>query len=292
MEKLFKLYEHGTDVKEWELENDPDPELIYKEGLPYQSKAALALSDIVSKLSQPKVVSYHKSKSVKLPVMMYKFDFYRDCKAICFIRNNFYDIKLSVVSNTSISIPYDLIHGLMTQEDYDKEKKRKVEYSKDYENPEYKTDDWFHNNWTSDKLIRRGKEIWRAYTVHKVYCEGINKIEELSRDVFEPYHDDAKKFTISLRRYPQLALVLEHISTSLGKGQRSTSSHNMDAIEHSTLLYLIDSIMVAEEKLSDLLSLAQKENGSEKYKKYLERLASTQSKDLKSVCEKIKKEIK
>jgi hypothetical protein len=219
--KLLKDYESYPLASEWVKENVPDSNLIYKSGVGNQIKTGLAMTDLVRfELPEPRVASTHNSKSCKLPVLAYKVWHYENGGAICFVRDNFYNIKLSVISEFPISMHYALMHHEMSQEEYNAERQRCIDYdskgSPRLTIAEVTTDLWM-KGWSGNKIIRKDNKIWKAYNVNSCYCEGINRLD-LPPEVFEPYEDNKSMFTIELASHAHVGYLLEHIHNNVEHG--------------------------------------------------------------------------
>lgn len=220
--KLLNEYESYPLASTWVKENIPDEDLIYKSGVSRQIKAGIAVVNLVRfDLPEPRVASFHISKSCKLPVLVFKVWHYNNGGAFCFVRDNFHDIKLSVVSEFPINIHYSYMHHEMSKEEYDVERQRCIDYYNKGSNPrltveETSTDLWM-KGWSGNRIIRKDNKIWKAYSVSSVYCEGINKLR-LPEDVFEPYEESRSMFTIAAASFAHVAYLLEHIHDNVTMG--------------------------------------------------------------------------
>jgi len=218
IEQLKTLYNTSPLASNWIKENEPDPNLIYNSGVGHQVKQGIALSNLVRfDLDEPRVAATHRSKSCILPVLMFKVWHYDNGGAFCFIRDNFHDVKLSVVSEFPIDINYNYIHHEMSQEEYDAEKKRCI----DYDNKgtprlteDEKSGDGWINGWSGNKIIRKDNKIWKAYNVNEVYCEGINRLN-LPNEVFRPYEEGYDMFTIAAGSFAHVAYLFEHLQNEI-----------------------------------------------------------------------------
>jgi hypothetical protein len=217
--KLLQDYNSYPLASNWMKANEPSPNLIYNSGVGYQVKQGLAISNIVSfNLDEPKVANTHTSKSCKLPVLMFKIWHYENGGAFCFIRDNFYDIKLSVVSEFPIDMNYSYMHHEMSQKEYDAEKKRCIDYNSkppvSITEEEKEGDKWM-DKWSSNKILRKDNKIWKAYSV--AHCEGIEKLD-LPSEVFRPYETGHSMFTIATASFAHVAYLLEHIQNNVQHG--------------------------------------------------------------------------
>lgn len=114
-----------VDVTTWIRVNDPDENLIYRDGL---GKQVCMVRDTIMRdifyrsifgkydgktyeNFQPMVISTHRSKSVLLPVMLMNVEKY-DIKIV--LRDNFYDWKVSIISENNINCDFK---GLFTEND-------------------------------------------------------------------------------------------------------------------------------------------------------------------------------
>ena len=221
--QALDVYNTGQNSHDWWSENQPDENLIYKNGINFQLSKFSSIVDIVKfELLAPKICSSHTSKSVKLPVACFNLNYYRLTKAVIFIRDNFHDIKLSVIANCDIKLPYNEVHNEITSEEYEKTKQKSREYRGcSYSEEEYANDSWY-KKYSGNTILRKDNKRYIAYTVSKVYCEGINKLN-LPNKVFRPYITDSCMFSICLASYAKLAYILEIISHSLSRTQMWTS---------------------------------------------------------------------
>ena len=94
-------------ITSWVRVNRPRPTLLYREGL---AKQCVFVRDVLnemlyegeeeSSIIEPQCVSFHTSKSVKLPVFMIEV---KKLGLKLILRNNFYDWKMSVISKKPIN---------------------------------------------------------------------------------------------------------------------------------------------------------------------------------------------
>ena len=113
------------DITTWIRVNEPDENLIYKDGL---GKQVCFIRDTIMRNMfygsifgkyetktyddfQPMVINTHRSKSVLLPVMLVNLEKY---KIKLIFRDNFYDWKISVVSKEDINCDFK---GLFSEDD-------------------------------------------------------------------------------------------------------------------------------------------------------------------------------
>jgi hypothetical protein len=205
MDVMTQLWGRGADPQAWAKGTTPDENLIWKAEHPSQVKDLLAIGHL---LDLPvKVVGEHRSKSVRLPIGMFEAGIYTEEKVYFLTRNNFYNLKLVVVSSCPINIDYDVVYTHMTQEQYDKEKRRCYEYCgpkpdrglpahKGFREEDYETDAWY-DDWTSDTLLRVDGKIYRCGTTSAVYYEGINAVAPCQ--VWQRYEHGRTEFAIEIQ---------------------------------------------------------------------------------------------
>ena len=185
----------------------------------YQLRCAVAAHTLCNgENPPPRIAQYHTSKSNRLPVAAFKVHHYDNGGAYVFVRDNYHDIKLSVLSEFPIHLDYDFVHQKMTQEEYDAEKLRCINYSGDRMSEEEKQGDNWIKGWSGNTILRKDNKIWKAYTVNSCYCEGINGIEELPNNIFSVYQDGMQNFTIALGSWSQVAYLLDLIYASVNRG--------------------------------------------------------------------------
>jgi hypothetical protein len=227
--RALMVYNGGKSCHDWESKNHPDQDLIYKNGLYSELKQFTAISNIVNfKLDEPKIVAKHSSKSVELPVPAYSMDYFSHAKAIVFMRDNFHDIKMSVVSNCNISLPYEEVHSEVSPEQWAEKLARAKNYCGDqYTEEQYASGEWY-KTWCHNTILLRDGVMFKAYGVQKVYCEGINRIGILPNEVFHVYETNKNMFSVSVGSYAKAALILEHISNSLGRTTMYVSNPDVE----------------------------------------------------------------
>lgn len=220
MTDLEAIYTAGEDLGVWDKANTPEEGLIYRDGMSEQIGKMAAVATLLPNYSQdevcpPKVVGAHLSKSVGLPVACFKFAPYGQVSAYVFVRDNFHDLKVVVVSDSPIFIPYHVMYREWSQEKYDAEVERYVNYKGD-ERPPEGSDDWYSANWSSGTILRKDGRIYRAGSHQEVYCEGINKLG-LPAETFKPYEDGMQSFVCEVGSYATVATILECVVGSLEK---------------------------------------------------------------------------
>ncbi len=238
---LANLYDNGKDLETWDKENTPDEKLIYSKGMRSQITRISGLANILPNHSDifnpPKIVGSHSSKSVGLPVSCFKFNPYGQVVAYAFIRDNFYDIKVVVISDSPIHIPYHVMYNEWNQEKYDHEAKRYLGYpgvevigqEKQKEKKELleSGDDWYHTNWAGGRILRKNDRIYQTSSCHEVYCEGINELG-LHKEVFKTYEEGMYEFVCAIGSYPTAAKILEYVVKSLEKERYKRNQERYD----------------------------------------------------------------
>jgi hypothetical protein len=205
IDKARELWEQGTDPQEWGEATTPSETLIYKAGHPRQVQDLYAISHLLG--IPVKIAGSHTSKSVGLPVGIFRADIWTEEEVFMFTRDNFHDLKVVVVSSCPIDhLPYDVAHARWTQEIYDEQKRRSFEYcrpkpeknlsgSHDWDEADYETDAWY-DKWSGGTLLRHDGEIYRAGSTASCYYEGIVPI--LPREVFVRYEHGLKNFAVEV----------------------------------------------------------------------------------------------
>lgn len=221
-EKIFRC---GTSRDTWLRLNTADPDLIYKSG---QARQLAKIGAITSLFNQEHlsvaIVGQHRSKSVPLPVTCIKFHPYDQVHTYCFIRDNFHDIKLCVVSDGPVKIPYHLIYAEWSEERLEEERQSYLGYPSNMTVAEQNekrlkvaaNENWYHEDWSGSKIIRKDDRIYTGARPLKVYCQGIDDLG-LPEEAFEMYETDKSVFGIELYSYQQLAHVLYYVDRSLEK---------------------------------------------------------------------------
>ncbi len=183
MKKLLQLYNESPTIDEWTKDNEPDDNLIYKGGFATQSQKFSAISCLMG-LELPRVVSHHTSKSVKLPVAGYLFERPYDLQVLELVRDNFYDLNCTIMSNHEMEMNLKDIYEQVSREWLEEERSRALKYvgklpfevpgvSKDMRDnciKDYRTiaEDkgygWYSTDWSSGKIIEYEGEFFKAET--------------------------------------------------------------------------------------------------------------------------------
>ena len=211
------IFLSGIELEEWLRLNPPNTDLIYSNGPIDQIAKLNAVKTIIPDCAV-RVVEMHRSKSVPLPVFCIKIHAH-NADVYCFVRDNFYDIKLCVIADGPVDLPETIIFTELSEDEFVDEQMRYITYGPKEERASREAavalnDDWHHANWSNSRIIRKDNRIYRAELPLSCYCEGINKLD-LPEKVFEVYQAGASMFGLSLGSYGQLIYVLELISNSL-----------------------------------------------------------------------------
>lgn len=229
-------WENGTDAQDWGDATTPDESLLWKEGHPRQVKDLLAMGHL---LGLPvKVVGTHRSKSVGLPVGLFRAEVGTEETIYMYTRDNFYDLKLVVLATCPIRhLPYEVAHVHWTQERYDDEKKRSFEYqrpkperdfpgSHNFDETDYESDAWY-SKWSGATLLRADGEIYRCGSTSPVYYEGIDDI--LPQEVFQRYERGRTEFAVEIPgNRLQLMQVMQGVVRSVEKTVFARRRHEHD----------------------------------------------------------------
>ncbi len=197
IDQFQKMWEHGEDVHQWGGANTPSETLLWKNGFPRQLKDMLAIGHLLELPAL--IVGTHTSKSVSLPVTMFRANILGEEVVYFVVRDNFHDLKLVVGSSMPVIMPYSTVHKLLTEEELDAEKKRSYEYcktSRDFDPAKYETDEWFRS-WSSSTLLRHDGKIYRCGTTNSVYYEGMSNAGVPS-EAFQRYEDNRPLFAVEV----------------------------------------------------------------------------------------------
>lgn len=168
LSKVIELYKSSPKIDEWAEDHSGAKSQINK----FKAVNTLLFDNEIT------VPSSHISKSCELPVVLFPLGLR---KIYVFARDNFYDIKVTIIGNTPIELDYDLILNKFSIAEY----MRKFERDSCGGNGSF--DEWFEGYTGAPIISKNGNVLYCANYVKKVYCEGINKIEILSSEAFEPY---------------------------------------------------------------------------------------------------------
>jgi hypothetical protein len=191
------LWDQGRAPAEWAGNTEPNEKLIWRPGHPHQVNDLFAIGHLLD--LEVRVIGQHWSKSVGLPVGMFRALVWGEETVYFITRDNFHDLKLVVSSSCPIHIPYDVVHRHTTADKLAAEKQRSYDYCKthsDFDPAKYETDAWF-DNWSHDTLLRMGGEIYRCGTTHPVYYEGMDGAG-VPRSVFQRYEHGRRDFAVQV----------------------------------------------------------------------------------------------
>jgi hypothetical protein len=209
LELINNLYNKSPNINDWTNNNEPNSDLIWKFRVASQSKNIQLVANLVDEhkgiIETPRVISYHTSKSVKFPVSCFKL--IDDNNKYIITRDNFYNIKMAVISSKEINLPYYLIHQVVSEAAYIKEREKCRTYCKDSENDEKYKDDSWAEKWSGRTFLREDGIIYNCESVHRVYCEGMGNLG-LPNEVFTRYEKGKNMFTCALGRYSELAFIM------------------------------------------------------------------------------------
>lgn len=194
---LRKVWEDGQGPEIWAEQTTPKESLVCKNGHPAQVKDLVSMSHLLE--APVRVVESHRSKSVKLPVGMFFKDILWE-EAVCmFTRDNFYNLKLVVVSSVPINIPYELVHQPMSPVEFEKEKRSAYDYRSGrlgFNPKDFEDDTWFES-WCSDTLLRdKEGQIYRCGTTASCYYEGMEMLP--TGGAFQRYEHGKERFAVEV----------------------------------------------------------------------------------------------
>lgn len=192
MNGLIDLYNCSPTATEWEIQNNPDADLLWRAGVINQCGRARSMATLLELKEEPRVISTHKSKSVGLPVIAFRKT---TCKnwsvdTIAIFRDNFADLCCQVVSSRIMKMSLYDLYRHRTVEEIEKERLRALEYhsktskyrhscgpESDAREEKYNENlntpgnlDWY-SNWSSGELLR-GDRLGHIFTIHKGWYEG------------------------------------------------------------------------------------------------------------------------
>ena len=220
MDSLTKQYEQALTLSDWSDLNTPDKDLIYNSGIGSQRKTMSGVS-LVLGLDQPRVISYHASKSVKLPVSAYRF--FKEphgkepVELIAVVRDNFYDLNCLISSSHELNFDYSIVYPELSHQELVEKFAKAVSY-----NPKYASDysssrdlTWY-KDYTGNALIEENGKLYIAYHCH---AEGIRKLFDDEYYNFKSYTKGIKQFIFSPSGYAHLAhsidIIIKHIMESI-----------------------------------------------------------------------------
>lgn len=171
---LNDIFEAGAAAPEWAAEHTPKESLTYGREQAYQIEDIKCASHLLG--IPARIVGKHRSKSVELPVTMFQAHACMEEIVYFFVRNNFHDIKLSVISSCPIHLDYARIHEHVTREQYFEERAKSFNYCKSHKGFDPKTYDG--HDWVEDWsrwsiLVDEQNEYYRCSTASACYYEGM-----------------------------------------------------------------------------------------------------------------------
>lgn len=252
---FHEMWERGQEPTQWAQDTTPNTNLLWKAGHPSQVKDLLAMGHL---LNLPvRVVGQHRSKSVGLPVGMFRADVWNEEVVYFITRNNFHDLKIVVAATCPIHISYDVIHRHMTADELGVEKRRSYEYCKthrDFDPSKYETDAWF-DSWCHDTLLRVDGEIYRCGTTHPVYYEGM-KQAGLPGSAFHRYEHGRQTFAAEVRGGSlEMLRIMQAVRTSVQATVRTRRDLKCALERQSELSALTSRTPYQEEALREAIEL-------------------------------------
>jgi len=223
------LYARGIPLAQWDKHNQPHADLIWRAGMSEQIAKLAAVATILPNYGEhdwpePRVVGHHLSKSVRLPVTCFKLAPYDQVHAYVFVRDNFYNLKVAVVSDSPITIPYTVVHTEWSRAKYRHEVKRYTDYTGNSFPIGY---NWYES-WSSGTLFEHNDRIYRTGEYREVYCEGMDELG-LGKETFKPYKDGDMKFVCEVAMYADVATILGHVIGSLERERFKRNEQRRDA---------------------------------------------------------------
>jgi len=205
------LWDNGVSIADWAKEHTPDDNLIWKGGHATQARSLLSVECLMG--MECRIIGSHTSKSVGLPVAIFKEDVCMEEKVYFITRDNFHDLKLVVLSSCPIEMDLGVVHRSMTPEQLVAEREGSREYCKTHEDfnaKDYETDKWF-DDWCGDTLIRTEGKIFRSSSVNEVYYEGMER-SGVPQSAFQRYERGRSEFATEIRGdYPELMIAMRTI---------------------------------------------------------------------------------
>ncbi len=177
--QMHALWTGAMDPELWGRSNAPSDTLLYKDGQPSQVKDLLAISQL---LGVPvRIAGSHRSKSVDLPVGVFRIDVWEEETVYVLTRDNFHDMKAVVISSCPLDIPYSVVAREVSAEWLDAEKAKCAAYTK----TDLPDGDAWMEDWSRDGIVRDGGRIYRSGCAYSCYYEGIERVAP--EDAFTGY---------------------------------------------------------------------------------------------------------
>ncbi len=175
MLQFEKLYNNAPDIESWYDNNEPCASLIYGKGCVKQVNKAVAVASLCD-IDVPRVATTHTSKSVKLPVPLYRFEIRQNIVLMIAVRDNFYDLEIAFQCSFPLLFSLDLIYRSMTEEQFKEKKRRTKEYSRNESlNPdtiEPSDFDWY-KSYSGIQLIRENDKF---YCCARTFQQGLDDL--------------------------------------------------------------------------------------------------------------------
>lgn len=217
MEKFIKLYNKSISISKWLTHNKPDEDLLYHSAAGVQDTKMLGISYVLD-IEPPRVVSYHYSKSVKLPVSAYYIQQSAGYKVdvLALVRDNFHDLNCTIMSSQVMNMDMHDIYPITQREWLEEQKQKALEYMcpkpdrnlpahKGYEEIIAATDDdwdWYDMHWSGSKVIKHNEDYFLA---HRASLEGISD----TGAPYNLYEGPTKDFTFTSNSYAHVAYVIQ-----------------------------------------------------------------------------------
>lgn len=187
IDRARQLWEAGSDPAAWGEETIPSDSLIWKAEHPRQVQDLYSIGHL---LGLPvKVVGSHTSKSVELPVGLFRAKVVNEEEVFLFVRNNFHDLKVVVVSTCPIEdARYSVLHQHWTQ--------------------------------AGETLLRHEGDIYCCGSTFAGYYQGIDDL--LPKETFVRYEHGRRCFSVQVpgNVVRQMAVIQEVVVSAHGFVQR------------------------------------------------------------------------
>jgi hypothetical protein len=196
-QEIAAIWDASPTPEQWAASNQPSDTLLWKDGLPRQVKDMLAIGHLVS--ADVRVAGYHTSKSVRLPVGLFKFDVYGEETVYVFTRDNFHDVKAVVISSCPLTIDYGLIYHEVTEDELATVRAKAYAYQstgRGFDPVPFETDAWM-DGWCSDSILRSGGKVYRCGTTASCYYEGMER-SGVPETAFERYEHGGRMLAVGV----------------------------------------------------------------------------------------------
>jgi hypothetical protein len=213
-QEIATIWDASPTPEQWAASNQPSDTLLWKDGLPRQVKDLLAIGHLVN--VPVRVAGYHTSKSVRLPVGLFRLEVYGEETVYFFTRNNFYNVKAVVISSCPLTVDYGLVHDEMTVEQLAAERQRAYDYqSKNakFDPTPFDTDAWIED-WCHDSIHRSGGKVYRCGTTTSCYFEGMEEAG-VPRAAFKRYEHGRSMLAVEVDGACGLMQLVEAVRESV-----------------------------------------------------------------------------